>query len=674
MLGATGGGGLDGSSGEGGSSPHDSGSGGGGGGGGGAEVVGRSSIMSGENIIGDEESNREHGSSGGGGSEFYEGDRSTGGNRWPRQETLALLKIRSDMDGVFRDSSLKGPLWEQVSRKMAELGYHRSSKKCKEKFENVYKYHKRTKDGRVGKSEGKTYRFFDQLQALEHHHQHQHQSSSPFQSPATPRGMQPPAQAAVPVTMVIPAGTHHHHHPGSHHHFTVTSSSPQPISVVHTTSHMHVQQQQQHRPMPVHHGSAIQMENGSSPSATPSSSSLGESEEEEEEEDAVVGRNRKRKWKDFFERLTKEVVDKQEELHRKFLDAVDKRERDRLARDEAWRAQEMGRLNREHQILVQERSMAAAKDAALMAFLQKLSDQQQIPLPLPVQTQTQTQAQIQTQVRGVVPGFTGTTTTTTHPQSQTPTQSQSQVQSQSTIVFETPISSTPPKPIPIQQVQTLIQSPTPQITPQHTQPQALVVVDEINKTNNGGSGSDTTQQHQASQSRWPKAEVEALINLRTKLDEKYQETGPKGPLWEEISSAMKTLGYNRNAKRCKEKWENINKYFKKVKESNKRRPEDSKTCPYFHQLDALYRGKTPKITDTTTNSPPPPKPDLAGPVTARPDLHWPGPAHHQHRMEEEDDGDDGDDDEDDEEGSGGYEIVANNNNNINNAATTTTAE
>lgn len=40
----------------------------------------------------------------------------SGGNRWPRQETLALLKIRSDMDGVFRDSSLKGPLWEEVSR------------------------------------------------------------------------------------------------------------------------------------------------------------------------------------------------------------------------------------------------------------------------------------------------------------------------------------------------------------------------------------------------------------------------------------------------------------------------------------------------------------------------------------------------------------------------------
>ena len=39
-----------------------------------------------------------------------------GGNRWPRQETLALLRIRSDMDAAFRDSSLKGPLWEEISR------------------------------------------------------------------------------------------------------------------------------------------------------------------------------------------------------------------------------------------------------------------------------------------------------------------------------------------------------------------------------------------------------------------------------------------------------------------------------------------------------------------------------------------------------------------------------
>ncbi|KAK9127660.1 hypothetical protein Syun_016457 [Stephania yunnanensis] len=54
-----------------------------------------------------------------------------------------------------------------MSRIMAEEhGYQRSGKKCKEKFENLYKYYKKTKAGKVGQSEGKNYRFFRQLEAL----------------------------------------------------------------------------------------------------------------------------------------------------------------------------------------------------------------------------------------------------------------------------------------------------------------------------------------------------------------------------------------------------------------------------------------------------------------------------------------------------------------------------
>jgi hypothetical protein len=37
-------------------------------------------------------------------------------HRWPREETLALLRIRLEMDSAFRDASPKGPLWEEVSR------------------------------------------------------------------------------------------------------------------------------------------------------------------------------------------------------------------------------------------------------------------------------------------------------------------------------------------------------------------------------------------------------------------------------------------------------------------------------------------------------------------------------------------------------------------------------
>lgn len=80
-----------------------------------SEAGNRHDAAIGGDVAGEENSGEENerGRGGGGGDD---GDRSFGGNRWPRQETLALLKIRSEMDVAFRDASVKGPLWEQVSR------------------------------------------------------------------------------------------------------------------------------------------------------------------------------------------------------------------------------------------------------------------------------------------------------------------------------------------------------------------------------------------------------------------------------------------------------------------------------------------------------------------------------------------------------------------------------
>ncbi|KAK7331150.1 hypothetical protein VNO77_25367 [Canavalia gladiata] len=92
-----------------------------------------------------------------------------------------------------------------------------------------------------------------------------------------------------------------------------------------------------------------------------------------------------------------------------------------------------------------------------------------------------------------------------------------------------------------------------------------------------------------SNSRWPDVEVQALITVRTSLDHKFRVMGCKGSIWEEISEAMHGMGYNRSAKKCKEKWENINKYYKRTIGSGKKRRQNSKTCPYFDELDILYR-------------------------------------------------------------------------------------
>lgn len=151
---------------------------------------------------------------------------------------------------------------------------------------------------------------------------------------------------------------------------------------------------------------------------------------------------------------------------------------------------------------------------------------------------------------------------------------------------------------------------------------------------------------------------------------KYQDSGPKGPLWEEISAGMLRLGYNRNAKRCKEKWENINKYYKKVKESSKKRPEDSKTCPYFHQLDAIYREKA---NNSSHNNPTRlPESTQMEAIMAEPEQQWPLPAvvqqqqqstiHQRHENIDQNNEDDYDDDDEEDEDEGGeYEIVSNKN-------------
>ncbi|MCD7468836.1 hypothetical protein HAX54_007338 [Datura stramonium] len=582
-----------------------------------------------------------------GGGGFSEGERNSGGNRWPRQETLALLRIRSEMDVVFKDSSLKGPLWEEVSRKMADLGYHRSAKKCKEKFENVYKYHRRTKEGRASKADGKTYRFFDQLQALEN-------------NPAS-HSLPPPPLAATPITMAMPmrsgntsvnppvptpqnnASTTQNHPfvvshnnvvtaaaPAVNHHMTTPAlplPQPQPSSAVQSMANLN----QINHPQ----GNTISFLSNSTSSSSTSS-----------DEDIQRRHMKKRKWKNFFESLMKDVIEKQEELQKKFMETLEKRERDRMVREEAWRAQEMARLNREHDLLVQERSMAAAKDATIIAFLQKITEQQNTPIPNSTSTSpTPIQLKLSEKPSDHVP-----------PHSQPPKQ--------------TPQSSPPQPPAIAVSLPMTIHTPAVPI-PQALSLPVVAKAFEAPKTDNGGENFSPA----ASSSRWPKEEIEALISLRTCLDLKYQENGPKGPLWEEISAGMRKLGYNRNAKRCKEKWENINKYFKKVKESNKKRPEDSKTCPYFHQLEALYKEKAKNevAPNTAGFGLRPENSNPMAPIMAQPEQQWPlaqnqpqlqqgttnniNQDHHDNESDSMDQNEDIEDDMDDDDDEDGYEIV-----------------
>ncbi|XP_057864148.2 trihelix transcription factor GTL1 isoform X2 [Cryptomeria japonica] len=457
------------------------------------------------------------------------------GNRWPRQETLALLKIRSEMDATFRDASLKGPLWEDVSRRLAELGFNRSAKKCKEKFENVHKYYKRTKDGRAGRQDGKSYRFFSQLEAL--------QSSNSNNNHGSPtRNANDARNSHNNNTQAISSGPGSG--PGPNRLIPQPCSAPAMLSTNVTSGEMNrniisAAAATTANPVAVRHSSDFSGGNLSFCSDS--------SEEDDDYDEQTDSRKRKRASSGssastknmmlFFEQLMKQVMERQEMMQQKFLETIEKREQDRMVREEAWKRQEMARLNREHEIMAQERALSASRDAAFISFLQKITGQtfQGIPTMAPLAQSTTTMNPVPV-------------THETHEQRHRDNNNNSNNNSHNN----------------------------------NSQ-------DAAGAGGIAGSAEQMDITFDPSSSRWPKPEVHALIRLRSGMEPRYQDAGPKGPLWEEISAGMSRLGYNRSSKRCKEKWENINKYFKKVKESNKKRPEDAKTCPYFHLLDQLYR-------------------------------------------------------------------------------------
>ncbi|KAI9108706.1 hypothetical protein K1719_020353 [Acacia pycnantha] len=470
-------------------------------------------------------------------------DRNVTGGRWPPEETKALLKIRSDMDAAFRDTFPKVHLWEQVSRRLGELGYNRSAKKCQEKFENVYKYCRKTKEGR--RHNGKTYRFFELLEPLMNSPYPEKNEEQARNTAATtiPMDLSNVIQGAIQhpypekndeqveniATTTTPMDfsnviqdsiAHSIRFSSDPSRNTATTTIPMDLSNVIQGAIQHPYPKKDDEQVeniattttPMDLSNVIQDSIAHSIRFSSDPSSLTTPSLSEEADEDI--RKKKRKLTQYFEGLMNKVLEKQEKQQKNFMEIFIKCEQDRIARQEAWKMEELARIKRERQLLAQERSIAAAKDAAVFALLKK---------------------------------FTGQTGTIELPENLLPNDLDKDEQENDN---------------------------------------AGSSVIEKQECGNGGNFTRTSP----SSSRWPKDEVEALIRSRTNFYVENEVNGVKGfiPIWEEISSAMKKLGYDRSARRCKEKWENMNKYFKRMKMTNQKKPQSSKTCPYFHQLDALY--------------------------------------------------------------------------------------
>ncbi|XP_023520409.1 trihelix transcription factor GT-2 isoform X1 [Cucurbita pepo subsp. pepo] len=195
----------------------------------------------------------------------------------------------------------------------------------------------------------------------------------------------------------------------------------------------------------------------------------------------------------FVENLIMKVMDKQEEMHRQLIDMIEKNEKERIVREEAWKQREIERMRRDEELRAQETS----RSLAIISFIQNLLGHE-IQISQPVEN-------------------------------------------------------------------------------------------HCTEDDGGESSIQKELKSDPSSRRWPRAEVQSLISLRTSLEHKFRATGSKGSIWEEISVEMQKVGYNRSAKKCKEKWENMNKYFKRTIGTGKASIANGKTCPYFQELDTLYR-------------------------------------------------------------------------------------
>ncbi|WOH14773.1 hypothetical protein DCAR_0934296 [Daucus carota subsp. sativus] len=268
--------------------------------------------------------------------------------------------------------------------------------------------------------------------------------------------------------------------------------------------------------------------------STASSSSSKQSQERKKRK-----REKFEKFKEFCVEIVNKMMVQQEEMHNKLLEDFVSRDDEYIAREEAWKQQEMENFIKETEIRTREQAIAGDRQATITEIMNNFTSQEAFK--------------------------------------------KIAVSYEELLKVSNTLSS--------------LTSSYQNIIPQnsHLNPSLIKPQKPSNERDDTGK-------------RWPKDEVLALINMRCKLytdngnsNEEGAAGGSRGSLWERISQGMMELGYKRSAKRCKEKWENINKYFRKTKDVNKKRSVDSRTCPYFQQLSSLYDQGTLVVAPDTSS-------------------------------------------------------------------------
>lgn len=419
-------------------------------------------------------------------------------------------------------------------RKLAELGFKRSASKCKEKFEEESRYFN------ININCSKSYRFLSELEDLYHGDQNPHEVGT--------EKTEEPSEGEDNLGQSLEVDSRDG---------TVSNQFPDGENV------------------------------------------------------ATKSKRKKRKRKKFemlkglCQKLVSEMLAQQEEMHNKLLEDMAKRDEEKVAKEEAWKKQELDRMNRELEIMAHEQAVAGNRQATIIEFLKQFTsssfgshcgyDQTHIQDPLKVTKSSNSYLPTSSSLilsPGPNPACNIDNQNTVEAPLSPPTdlrQRNSTLSTQGSSITPTSIAKTLASQNPSSTL-----DPLGSQNPNSVDTQTSALSGNSTSSLKAASGNPVTNVKDDLGKRWPRDEVLALINLRCSLysNGEDKEAGSKAPLWERISQGMLELGYKRSSKRCKEKWENINKYFRKTKDVNKKRSLDSRTCPYFQQLSTLYNQGT----------------------------------------------------------------------------------
>ncbi|PIN09228.1 hypothetical protein CDL12_18199 [Handroanthus impetiginosus] len=78
---------------------------------------------------------------------------------------------------------------------------------------------------------------------------------------------------------------------------------------------------------------------------------------------------------EFFGNLVNQVMDHQENLHKKFAEVIERLDDERKARDEAWRNQELAYFEQEAAARAREKAETEAREAMIISYLEKIAGQ-----------------------------------------------------------------------------------------------------------------------------------------------------------------------------------------------------------------------------------------------------------------------------------------------------------